>query len=141
MNVRPPFWKRVYLRILSVFSNIINKSLIFLLLQFFKAFHIFIYFSKSPISLSIRFQFPYLLIDIDECQFNNGGCQQICLNRIGNTAACICRKGYVQHPSSKKRCQGNLERCCGRVLILISHFMVMQHMPIKPILPSDIKTR
>lgn len=34
-----------------------------------------------------------VLVDIDECQKNNGGCDQICLNRPGGYN-CSCKDGY-----------------------------------------------
>ena len=38
----------------------------------------------------------YLLFfeDIDECQLNNGGCAQMCLNDIGHFQ-CHCVSGYI----------------------------------------------
>ena len=34
-----------------------------------------------------------LVVDIDECMSNNGGCEQICVNNIG-TYSCDCHEGY-----------------------------------------------
>ena len=31
--------------------------------------------------------------DIDECLSNNGGCEHICVNGLGNFS-CSCREGY-----------------------------------------------
>lgn len=33
-------------------------------------------------------------LDVDECDTNNGGCSQVCLNRPGNYS-CECRTGYI----------------------------------------------
>lgn len=43
--------------------------------------------------------------DIDECQSNNGNCDQICVNEVG-TYHCDCRSGY-QLEFSGVKCQGN----------------------------------
>lgn len=34
-----------------------------------------------------------LLTDVDECQDNNGGCQQICVNAMGSYE-CQCHSGF-----------------------------------------------
>ena len=41
-------------------------------------------------------QYPMLLqhnLDINECQTNNGGCEQICTNTDGSFE-CSCNQGY-----------------------------------------------
>lgn len=40
----------------------------------------------------LAFLFPSLL-DVDECQDNNGGCQQICVNTMGSYE-CQCKEGF-----------------------------------------------
>lgn len=40
----------------------------------------------------LAFPFPSLL-DVDECQDNNGGCQQICVNTMGSYE-CQCKEGF-----------------------------------------------
>ena len=35
----------------------------------------------------------YLVVDINECMSNNGGCEQICVNNIGSYS-CDCHEGY-----------------------------------------------
>lgn len=37
--------------------------------------------------------FSLLLEDVDECQDNNGGCQQICVNAMGSYE-CQCHSGF-----------------------------------------------
>ena len=37
--------------------------------------------------------YPCVLIDINECNTNNGGCNQICTNTIGSFE-CSCNTGY-----------------------------------------------
>ena len=45
-----------------------------------------------------------VLIDIDECATENGGCSQICVNKVG-TYSCECEAGYVL-ADDKKTCKG-----------------------------------
>lgn len=49
----------------------------------------------------ICFVFP---TDIDECQNNNGGCHQQCLNSDGSYQ-CDCFKGY-KYDKQTNRCNG-----------------------------------
>lgn len=42
--------------------------------------------------------------DINECLSNNGGCQQICINRRGETNLCACKNGFKLNPLDKKKC-------------------------------------
>lgn len=49
----------------------------------------------------------FLIVDIDECDFNNGGCDQLCLNGNG-TFVCDCRDGYSLH--------GNHYTCIGKYI-------------------------
>ena len=44
-----------------------------------------------------------LLIDINECLSDNGGCQQVCINTVG-LYDCQCHQGYSKNVSS---CTGN----------------------------------
>ncbi len=47
-----------------------------------------------------------LFIDVDECQHNNGGCDQICRNTIGSYY-CLCRDGYVKNQTQCIGMQSN----------------------------------
>ena len=38
--------------------------------------------------------FPLLLIDVNECAINNGGCPHSCTNALGSFT-CSCNIGYV----------------------------------------------
>ena len=40
-----------------------------------------------------------LLIDVDECRTNNGGCNQTCTNTIGSFE-CSCGTGYNLAPNN-----------------------------------------
>ena len=37
--------------------------------------------------------FYYHFSDVNECSINNGGCEQICVNEVGNYH-CECHPGY-----------------------------------------------
>ncbi|XP_043939965.1 delta and Notch-like epidermal growth factor-related receptor isoform X2 [Protopterus annectens] len=43
--------------------------------------------------------------DINECAFNNGGCEQSCTNQRGSYS-CICTVGYTYSRSNWKKCSG-----------------------------------
>ena len=47
--------------------------------------------------------FNIILIDINECTINNGGCEQICINDVG-TYHCKCNHGYIS--SDNHTCDG-----------------------------------
>lgn len=55
---------------------------------------------------------PSLAADVDECQDNNGGCQQICVNAMGSYE-CQCHSGFFLsdnqhtciHRSNGESCQ------------------------------------
>jgi len=46
------------------------------------------------------------LVDIDECQVNNGGCHHDCINTPGSRV-CACNKGYFL-AQDKVKCEGTL---------------------------------
>ena len=50
--------------------------------------------------------FYYYWIDINECDLNNGGCHQICVNKQGAPNVCLCKRGYIPHPRDSSRCIG-----------------------------------
>ena len=56
---------------------------------------------------------------MDECNENNSGCVQNCVNTIGSYY-CSCRSGFDLNPD-KKTCQGkiNVVSCIGRVEIKV----------------------
>lgn len=43
--------------------------------------------------------------DINECETNNGGCEQLCTNQPGSHK-CTCREGLQPDPENDKRCIG-----------------------------------
>lgn len=49
------------------------------------------------------FSLNYLL-DLNECQIDNGDCEQICVNRM-NGYECRCTKGYVLDAMNKRTCK------------------------------------
>ncbi|XP_071508868.1 bone morphogenetic protein 1-like [Diadema antillarum] len=54
---------------------------------------------ESPESWTVtRFYAKYAARDVDECRTSNGGCQQVCLNLIGNYV-CGCQHGYNIAPN------------------------------------------
>ena len=54
--------------------------------------------------------------DINECTFENGGCQHICTNTIGSVV-CTCRNGYYL-ASNGRDCIGmmDLSYICNRLI-------------------------
>ena len=57
-------------------------------------------------------------IDINECDTNNGGCEQDCINTIGSYQ-CQCSEGF-QFTSNRRNCTGNLKtlHCLMYILII-----------------------
>ena len=41
----------------------------------------------------LYYHYKAIIIDINECQYDNGKCDQICVNEIGSYH-CDCRTGY-----------------------------------------------
>ncbi len=48
----------------------------------------------------------FFISDINECLFNNGGCEQTCADSVGSFN-CSCEAGY-QLSSDSTSCQGNV---------------------------------
>ena len=65
-----------------------------------------------------------LVTDIDECNFYNGGCHEICVNAPG-TFYCVCRKGYWLN-SIRKICMGKTSRLCDSYTVTLV-FMPSTH--------------
>ena len=53
----------------------------------------------------LMLNFTILLIDIDECAVDNGGCDHICVNKPGSFE-CQCKEGYLLGDDGKT-CTGN----------------------------------
>ena len=53
-------------------------------------------------------QVYFLYLDINECDVNNGRCNQICINKPGSRE-CKCNNGY-KLVSDKETCSGNILR-------------------------------
>jgi len=47
------------------------------------------------------------MTDINECDQNNGGCQQVCTNTRGSYM-CSCHIGFGQDFQDKRRCDGTV---------------------------------
>ena len=58
--------------------------------------------------------------DMDECQTNNGGCDQTCTNTPGSFG-CSCTTGYTLAPDDSS-CEGIPITLTGRILKLVTHF-------------------
>ena len=66
------------------------------------------------------FAFVIIILDVDECQDNNGGCAQLCNNTVGSFI-CGCSEGYTlnaddincsgMHYHSSFSCKSNLNVC------------------------------
>ena len=57
------------------------------------------------ISVIINCVCSKIFLDANECNTNNGNCQQICSNTVGSYN-CSCNKGYVLD-EDKHGCTGN----------------------------------
>lgn len=53
----------------------------------------------------IKFYSALMSLDVNECQYNKGGCEQRCKNRPG-TYRCYCRHGYRKSRSDGRKCEG-----------------------------------
>ena len=61
----------------------------------------------SRLDIFIMLQnFDCLLLDIDECSSDNGGCSQTCDN-IAGSHVCSCDSGYMLDTSDERSCLGN----------------------------------
>ena len=61
------------------------------------------------------------VIDIDECNTNNGGCNQTCTNNVGSFIG-SCQPGY-QHDANNQSCNGKHEL---NLKIKLFHLHVLQ---------------
>ena len=72
--------------------------------------------------------------DIDECSLLNGGCHQICSNRIGGFD-CSCEEGYTIN-TDNRTCQGIMTMYCyHKPLIYLCKFIYPLHLFIHAVDP------
>ena len=64
------------------------------------------YITLVEIMICILKSFSIILLDIDECQINNGGCMSGCENQPGSYI-CLCQAGFRLAPDAKT-CQGKM---------------------------------
>ncbi len=62
---------------------------------------------------------PSIIIDVNECLTNNGGCEHNCTNTDGNFS-CSCNTGYSRD-SNNLNCTGKIESL-HRVTIIPDHY-------------------
>ena len=70
-----------------------------------------------------EYQFVHIIIDVDECLNNNGGCSHKCVNMAG-TYRCECPPGSTLH-SNGRDCTGEYMSlyCNYQIITLISIFL------------------
>ena len=60
-----------------------------------------------------------IIVDINECNVNNGGCEHTCTNTVGSYN-CSCNTGY----------QLNLGHCSGNLLYVVENYYALLIMQI-----------
>ena len=65
------------------------------------------------------------ITDVNECDINNGGCEQICNNTIGSFN-CSCEMGY-ELDSSGLNCSGMLTNLCLRAFNAATLYVYQVH--------------
>jgi Coagulation Factor Xa inhibitory site len=81
-------------------------------------FFLCVFNSKVIPLILIQFRLPFFAPDIDECQTNNGGCEQICRNQPGSYE-CTCNDGLQIETTDGKRCVG---KCGASTMHLFPRF-------------------
>ena len=76
-----------------------------------------------------------LLSDINECSYNRGGCEQLCINFPGSYN-CSCLEGYTLQ-NDKTTCKGTLmvKNIINLTSVLHSDFLLGCHNSFKLLLP------
>ena len=69
-----------------------------------------------------------IIVDINECNVNNGGCEHSCTNTVGSYT-CSCNTGYQL--SLGQHCSGNLLHCSRKLLCIINMQILMSAIVIK----------
>lgn len=60
---------------------------------------------KVTISISIYFRNFSHFIDVNECDYDNGGCESICINQPGSFK-CDCERGLQIENLGRTKCLG-----------------------------------
>ena len=68
-----------------------------------------------------------IIVDINECNVNNGGCEHSCTNTVGSYT-CSCNTGYQLNLG---HCSGNLLYCSRKLLCIINMQILMSAIVIK----------
>lgn len=63
-----------------------------------------------------------MLLDVNECVIENGGCSQICINTYGSYK-CICKDGFI---SKGKSCEGMKTFCMSLIGSTLSRSFIRQ---------------
>ena len=69
-----------------------------------------------------RWSYCDFLIDIDECDLDNGNCQEVCNNTLGSFE-CDCRTGFTLQPDGRT-CRGTIHAQKSRILPLKLQYCV-----------------
>lgn len=77
-------------------------------------------------------------IDVNECATNNGGCQQICVNRRGTPNTCTCKRGFIKHRYDSTKCIG--KRCATNLKLFNSAIWIKNTKSMIKIFFSQILT-
>ena len=51
----------------------------------------------------------YFVLDLNECGIQNGGCEQMCNNKVGGYL-CTCRKGFGRKKNNPYGCESKYIR-------------------------------
>ena len=78
-------------------NKIMNKKLI--------NAYILLVTCDTRIAYEVHYEFVCLPSDINECLHNNGGCDMLCVNLVGDYK-CECGYGFQLEADSKTKCVG-----------------------------------
>ena len=61
---------------------------------------------KTKLDEDNKIEFQHYIVDLNECDTDNGGCEHICINKLGSFE-CACKTGH-QLASDGRSCDGGL---------------------------------